>query len=385
MRNPGRTPIALRVELLSNGGPSDTVEAVLAAGEEKEVAVSFLAAMPGRGVPVAKAGYFGNQPGTGTTFTSDAMAAVKITAGHDGEATLLVESITAAAPAAAAARLARQAAARARRLGQDVRRRIRRSGDRPDEVEHLRSQLLGQGEPLDQGQLDPRGRHGEVPLREEARIPQRQFGPEGRSAKPHRAKGVGLRLRLSRHLRQMGAALRLLRGPRETARGAGPVADVLDDARPRRGRRPAVGTRRTPATAGWSWTSWSTSPAGDLTATTSPCTGTATARSTSRSARRAITSRPTRTASSPPACSGRPARRSSTATAEELWRWDDPRVSNVPSHFIFEVTTGGWDNNPVDDKQLPADYVVDYVRVWQRKDLASDADGCTKEPKAERK
>ena len=58
---------------------------------------------------------------------------------------------------------------------------------------------------------------------------------------------------------------------------------------------------------------------------------------------------------------------------KELWRWDDPRVSCVPSHFIFEVTTGGWDNDPVDDSQLPADYVVDYVRVWQRRDLAHSA------------
>ncbi len=60
---------------------------------------------------------------------------------------------------------------------------------------------------------------------------------------------------------------------------------------------------------------------------------------------------------------------------KELWRWEGPRVSHVASHFIFEVTTGGWDNNAVDDQQLPADYVVDYVRVWQRKDLASKADG----------
>jgi hypothetical protein len=96
--------------------------------------------------------------------------------------------------------------------------------------------------------------------------------------------------------------------------------------------------------------------------------------------------KPTKTDSSPPACSGRPARPSSTVTARELWRWDDSRVSNVASsYFIFEVTTGGWDNDPVNDKQLPADYVVDYVRAWQRKDLASDADGCTKKPKAERK
>ncbi len=34
---------------------------------------------------------------------------------------------------------------------------------------------------------------------------------------------------------------------------------------------------------------------------------------------------------------------------KEIWRWENPRVSNVPSHFIIEMTTGGWDNNAVDD------------------------------------
>jgi beta-glucanase (GH16 family) len=60
---------------------------------------------------------------------------------------------------------------------------------------------------------------------------------------------------------------------------------------------------------------------------------------------------------------------------QELWRWEDPRVSNVPAHFIIEMTTGGWDNNAVDDAKLPADYLIDYVRVWQRRDLASSVDG----------
>jgi beta-glucanase (GH16 family) len=69
----------------------------------------------------------------------------------------------------------------------------------------------------------------------------------------------------------------------------------------------------------------------------------------------------------------------------ELWRWEHPRVSNVPSHFIFEVITGGWDNNAVDDKQLPVDYAVDYVRVWQRKDLASSVDGYLSGAKAAKK
>lgn len=58
--------------------------------------------------------------------------------------------------------------------------------------------------------------------------------------------------------------------------------------------------------------------------------------------------------------------------------WDAQRISNVQSHIIFETTTGGWDNDRVDDKQLPVDYIVDYVRVWQRRDLASNLDGYLK-------
>jgi len=67
----------------------------------------------------------------------------------------------------------------------------------------------------------------------------------------------------------------------------------------------------------------------------------------------------------------------------ELWRWEDPRVSTVPAHFIIEMTTGGWDNNAVDDAKLPADYLIDYVRVWQRRDLASSADGYLSAPQPE--
>lgn len=59
----------------------------------------------------------------------------------------------------------------------------------------------------------------------------------------------------------------------------------------------------------------------------------------------------------------------------EVLRWDDPRVSNVPGILMFTIPQGGWDNSPVDDARLPDEFVVDYVRVWQRKDLASAADG----------
>ena len=60
---------------------------------------------------------------------------------------------------------------------------------------------------------------------------------------------------------------------------------------------------------------------------------------------------------------------------QEIYRWDSPRVANQPALLILQNELGGWDNEPVDDAELPADFVVDYIRVWQRKDLASPADG----------
>ena len=60
---------------------------------------------------------------------------------------------------------------------------------------------------------------------------------------------------------------------------------------------------------------------------------------------------------------------------EVVARLENTRISNVASYPILYMVTGGWDNSPVDDDQLPADFVVDYVRIWQRQDLASAADG----------
>lgn len=63
---------------------------------------------------------------------------------------------------------------------------------------------------------------------------------------------------------------------------------------------------------------------------------------------------------------------------QEVARWEDPRISNVQSDIMFTMPMGGWDNDHVDESQLPADFVIDYVRVWQRKDLASPVDGVVK-------
>lgn len=53
----------------------------------------------------------------------------------------------------------------------------------------------------------------------------------------------------------------------------------------------------------------------------------------------------------------------------EVAKWDAKRISNVQSDIMFTLPMGGWDNNALDDSKLPADFVIDYVRCWQRADL----------------
>ncbi len=60
---------------------------------------------------------------------------------------------------------------------------------------------------------------------------------------------------------------------------------------------------------------------------------------------------------------------------KEVARWENDRVSHVEAYPIFYLMTGGWDNSRLDDTQLPDEFVIDYIRVWQRADLASEVDG----------
>jgi len=60
---------------------------------------------------------------------------------------------------------------------------------------------------------------------------------------------------------------------------------------------------------------------------------------------------------------------------KEIFRWESPRVSDVQSYLMFDMVSGGWANTRLDDSKLPDDFCIDYVRCWQRKDLASAEDG----------
>ena len=60
---------------------------------------------------------------------------------------------------------------------------------------------------------------------------------------------------------------------------------------------------------------------------------------------------------------------------KEALRWENPRISDVQSYIMYDMVTGGWANTMFDDTQLPDDFLIDYVRVWQRKELATPEDG----------
>jgi len=59
----------------------------------------------------------------------------------------------------------------------------------------------------------------------------------------------------------------------------------------------------------------------------------------------------------------------------EVFRWENPRVANVQEYIMYDLVSGGWDNLPLDNAKLPDGLTIDYVRVWQRKDLATPEDG----------
>ncbi len=60
---------------------------------------------------------------------------------------------------------------------------------------------------------------------------------------------------------------------------------------------------------------------------------------------------------------------------EMIGSWKNERVTDTPAYLILYMVSGGWANVPLETDKLPVDFVIDYVRVWQRADLASPTDG----------
>jgi beta-glucanase (GH16 family) len=58
------------------------------------------------------------------------------------------------------------------------------------------------------------------------------------------------------------------------------------------------------------------------------------------------------------------------ANGEPVAEWTDARIASVPEYILFTAVSGGWGGNDLTGEGLPDDFVLDYVRVWQRSDWA---------------
>ena len=374
MKNEGTTPVTPSVQVASNGGTTDLVAgAPLAAGTSEEIVVPFASAVPFKGVSVTKAGFYGAQKGTGTPFASDAASAVTITAKHDGEATLLVESIAADAPAA---ELPEWLGKRPPVEGDWVK-TFDENFDGPaidlskwniygpnywDKATHWSKDNLLLGGGMAKLHFEKkRGFHNDDPNPKELK---------NLSGKNESDYACGFLETYGKWVQRYGYFEARVKLP--TAPGLWPTFWLMPD------RGAAAGPqwkRQDTANGGmefdimehltrWGPYRYNIALHWDGYGKEHKSVGSAT-NYIQADKEGFITAGLLWTPGSAIFyCNGK-----------EIGRWEDPRVGNVASSILIEMTTGGWDNNAVDDAQLPADYLIDYVRVWQRKDLASDVDG----------
>jgi len=376
----GATPFTPSVQVASNGGTTDRVTAApFAVGTSVEIVVPFAPAVPWKGVPVAKAGFYGAQNGTGTSFASDAASAITITAKLDGEATLFVESITADAPAAD---LPEWLGKRPPVEGDWVK-TFDENFDGPtidlskwniygpnywDKATHWSKDNLLLGGGMAKLHFEKkRGFHNDDPNPKDL---------QNLSHNKESEYACGFLETYGKWVQRYGYFEARVKLP--TVPGLWPTFWLMPD------RGPAAEPqwkRQDTANGGmefdimehltrWGPYRYNLALHWDGYGKEHKSVGSGT-NYVQADKDGFITSGLLWTPGSAIFyCNGK-----------EIGRWEDPRVGNLPSSIIIEMTTGGWDNNAVDDAQLPADYLLDYVRAWQRKDLASDAD--TKPPGGE--
>jgi len=382
LRNTGKTPVTLSAQVGSNGGPTDLIAAQspLMPGTGQEIVVPFEPAVTFKGEPSGTAAKQYNElKGTGTHFISDAASAFKITARHEGEAALLVESITADAPAAVTPDW----------LG-------KRPPVEGDWVKTFDDEFDGTA--VDGTKWNIYGENywdkrthwskenlivgdGVARLHFEKKHGYQNDDPKSILALTNPKTGesdyaCGFLETYGKWVQRYGyfeARLKLPRAP-----GLWPAFWLMPDRGVEAGpqwKRQDTGnggmefdimehlTRWGPHRHdfGMHWDGYTKT-------------------------HKSIVSllnyvQPDKDGFITSGLLWTPGSAIYYCNGREIGRWEDPRISTVPSNIIIEMTTGGWDNSPIDDAQLPADFVIDYVRVWQRKDLASSVDG-TKSPAA---
>ena len=60
---------------------------------------------------------------------------------------------------------------------------------------------------------------------------------------------------------------------------------------------------------------------------------------------------------------------------EPFWTFQSKRVMDVPAYIQFQNQIGGWECDPLDETFFPSDFEIDYIRIWQREDLATPGEG----------
>lgn len=101
VKNTGRVPVTPWVRVTSRGdwegasAPTDgAAPSAIAPGASQEIIAAFAAKVPWKGKPAITGGV----PGTGTEFNSERVNTITIAAAHEGEASMLVELVVAEAP-----------------------------------------------------------------------------------------------------------------------------------------------------------------------------------------------------------------------------------------------------------------------------------------------
>jgi beta-glucanase (GH16 family) len=373
VRNVGSSPVGLGLTAVSNGGPTQAeVAATVAPGAKATLVAPFAAATPGRGVAVTKAGHFGNQPGTGTSFTSDATGAVKLTVSPGAAATVEIDAITALAPPA---ELPDWLGKRPPVAGDWVV-TFDEEFDKPtidathwniygpnywDRASHWSKDNLILADGLATLRFEKkRGPHNDDP----------KTKPQNLTGQVESDYACGYLDTAGKWVQRYGYFESRVKLPRVP--GLWPTFWMMPDRGPESPIRRDTGGGAMELDIMEHLTRWgpfryNTALHWDGYKEQHKAVGTS-CNYVAADRDGFITS----------GLLWLPGSITYYGNGRELWRWEGERVSNVPAHFIFEMTTGGWDNNAVDDATLPADYHVDYVRVWQRKDLASPADGLMK-------
>lgn len=366
LKNVGHAPCTPSVQVFSDGGATDvaTASAPLAVGDETVIAASFIPAIPGTGVPVTKPGHFGNILGTGTGFRSDVAAGIKITANHAAEAKLRLESIATAAPPAV---LPKWLGKRPPVRGDWVKTfdeefasaRVDNGswncyGPNPwDHVSHWSKDNLIVGDGMARLHYEKKhGFHNDNPGRPKF------SGPRESDYASGYLDSYG---KWAQRYGYFEARMKLVRAP-----GLWSAFWMMPD------RGPGAKDARTDTGGG----GMEVDVMEHLARFGPYRYNVALHFDGYGSEHKSVSS----------ACIYVPADKEGFITSgvlwtpgsmvfygngREVWRWDDPRVANVPGYFIFDLIAGGWDNDPVDDAKLPADFAIAYVRAWQRKDLMS--------------